>query len=197
MKTIFFILLLFSSQILFAQHTNSASKSGIYVNWQDYKNGKLSYLFNCDSPSEKIKLNHFLSKNYIDVIQVEKKIRLSKDSIFGYRDCEQKDHRFFFNNDEEFLIVENKTIIIYVSDVPVIASTGKVIQLIPTCFFSTTLNSEILPLTINNLKRAFPNNLQFHDLLDVEFYGVKDISGYDTIHNMYKVNFLLSQSINQ
>jgi len=192
MKKICFILLLFSSQILFAQNTNSTSKSGIYMNWQDYENGKLSYLLDC-----KIKVNHFFSKKYIDVIQGEKKIRLSKDSVFGYRDCEQKDYRFFLNNDEEFLIKENNAMVIYISDVPVTVANGKRIQLVPTCFFSRSLNSEILPLTVSNLKKAFPDNLKFHDMLDLEFYGVQDISTYDSIHNMYKVNYLLTQSINQ
>ncbi|MGZ4056891.1 MAG: hypothetical protein ACXVPY_05530 [Bacteroidia bacterium] len=194
MKNIYIILILFFSQISIAQNTSSISGSGIYMNWQDYKNDNLSYIINCDSSSGKIRLNHFLSKNYIEVIQEEKKTRLSKDSIFGYRDCKQNDYRFFKNNDEEFLIKENKAIVIYISDVPVTTSTGKAINLVPRYFFSAGLNSEIFPLTIINLKKAFPDNLKFHDMLDLEFNSIKDISAYDEIHKMYKVNFLLTQS---
>src|SRR5476651_269177 len=116
MKKIYFTLLLSIWKISFSQ-TATSTLSGVYMNWQDYKNDKLSYILNCDSSSGKIKLNHFLSKSYIDVIQGEKKTRLCKDSIFGYRDCKQNDYRFFKNNDEEFLIKENKTMVIYVSDV--------------------------------------------------------------------------------
>lgn len=197
MKKIYFILLLLSvCKISFSQTTSSVL-SGIYMNSQDYKNDKLSYILNCDSSSGKIKLNHFLSKNYVDVIQGGKKTRLLKDSIYGYRNCKLKDFRFFKNNDEEFLILENKSILIYISDVPVTSSNGKTINLVPCYFFSAGLSSEILPLTVINLKRAFPNNLKFHDMLDLEFNSVKDVSRYDDGHKMYKVNFLLTQSIKQ
>ncbi|MCW3083611.1 MAG: hypothetical protein JWP12_977 [Bacteroidetes bacterium] len=186
---LFFIQLVFAPIVLFAQ-------SGMYMNATDYTNNKLSYEINCDSSAGKIKLNHFLAKNYVDVICGNKKTQLKKDSIFGYRACDGKTYRFFKNNDQEFLIVENRTIVIYIADVPVVSSTGKTTQLVPHYFFSTTLSSEIYPLTLINLKKAFPGNIKFHDLLDVEFNDLKNSSAYDAVHKMYRVNYLASQSVN-
>ncbi len=186
---LFFIQLLFVPGMLFAQ-------SGIYMNAGDYSAGHLSYAVNCDSAAGKIRLNHFLAKKYVNVIQGNKKIQLKKDSIFGYRNCVGKEYRFFKNNDQEFQIVENKTIVIYIADVPVVSTTGKTGQMVPHYFFSITLGSDIFPLTLIDLKMAFPGNIKFHDLLDVEFNNSKDISAYDTGHKMYRVNYLASQSVN-
>ena len=194
-KTIFFLLIILIN-FSFAQKADSINYGGIFLNAQDYKDNKLSYSYNCESPSVKIKFNHFFSKKYIEIISGDKKTRLYKDSIFGYRDCKQKEYRFYKDYDHEYQVVENKNIIIYIADEPVTSSTGKTVNLVPHYFFSSTLNSAILPLTIINLKRAFPDNLKFHDLLDVEFYDIKTISTYDDTHKMYKINYLLSQSNN-
>jgi len=194
MKIIAFFLLMLFVKFTFAQKSDTIAYSGIYMNYQDYKSNKLSYEVSCDSSSGKIRLNHFLSKNYIDVFKKEKKIQLYKDSIFGYRDCKLKDYRFFTERDKEYQIVENKTIVIYVADVAATSINGKARELVQNYFFSTTLNSEILPLTVSNLKKAFPDNVKFHNKLDLEFYSEKDITAYDDIHKMYKVNYILNQS---
>ena len=95
-----FILVTVLSQYLFAQNNSS----GIYKTWQDYKANKLSITCNCNS-SDKIKLHHFFSKNYIDVIEGGNKFRLYKDNIFGYRDCKQNDYRFYKEGDKEYKII--------------------------------------------------------------------------------------------
>ncbi len=189
MKNICIVCLLFISHTVFAQ-------SGIYMSWQDYQAGKLSNVLNCDSKPVKIKLHHFFSSTCIYIQQGEQEVRFCKDSIFGYRDCAQNTFRFYKTNDDEYRIVENQNIVIYTSDIPVTDIPGKTIKLIPGWFFSASISSDILPLTINNLKRAFPNNLKFHDFLDVEFNSSQNISEYDTIHKMYKVNYLFNKSKN-
>ena len=195
MKTIAFLFFIFLVQFSFAQKSDTIAYSGIFINYQDYKGNKLSYEVNCDSSSGKIKLNHFLSKNYIDVFKKGKKIQLYKDSIFGFRDCHQNDYRFFTERDKEYQILENKTIVIYVADVAVTSANGKAREFVKKYFFSTTLNSAILPLTISNLKNSFPDNVKFHNKLDQEFSSEKDISTFDNNNKMYKVNYLLSQSV--
>jgi hypothetical protein len=196
-KIIFFLLIMYLIKFSFAQKEDTITYRGIFMNLQDYKSNKLSYVINCDSALGKIRLNHFFSQNYIDVFKDGKKIKLYKDSIFGYRDCKQSDYRFFQDRDREYQIKENKNIVIYITDVPVTSSSGKTVQLVQGYFFSTTPSSEILPLTIINLKKVFSGNLKFHDLLNVEFYGAKDISDYDDKHKMYKINYLLNQSLTE
>src|ERR1035437_7888179 len=163
MKTIVFVFLILFVKFSFAQKSDTIAYSGIYMNSKDYKGSKLSYEVSCDSSSGKIRLNHFLSKNYIDVFKKEKKIQLYKDSIFGYRDCKQNDYRFFTERDKEYQIVENKIIVIYVADVAVTSANGKAREFVQNYFFSTTLNSEILPLSVSNLKKAFSDNLKLHN----------------------------------
>ena len=185
------IMFLIAANFVFAQnHT-----SGIYKSSEDYKEGKFINEINCNSSSDKIKLNHFLTKNYIVIVKGKNEIRLNKDSVFGYRDCKQNEYRFYKNYNHEYKIVENKNIVIYIADMPVPTSDGRRTQLVPTYFFSINLQEEILPLTATNLKKAFPQNIKMHSLLDLEFFEGKNISTYDDIHKMYKVNFLLSQTI--
>ncbi len=192
-KKLLLLLLLLVIKSSFAQKQDSIPYSGIYINAQDFKTGKLAYIMNCDLTTGKIRLNHFLCKGYIDVVNGDKKVRLTKDSIYGYKDCKQNDFRFYKECDHEYQIEENKTIVIYIADVPVVPSSGKAIQLVPHYYFSVSLESEIIPLTIKNLKRAFPDNQKFHDKLDTEISSEKDLVSYDGVHKMYKVNYLIDK----
>jgi len=189
MKQRLILALLCISQICFAQ-----SSSGIYLNWQDYSNHKLSYSGYCGTASDNIRLNHFFSKGYIEVKQDGKKTKLGKDQVFGYRDCKQKDYRFYKSNDREYRIVEIGPVVIYIANLPVTISTGKTVQLVPYHFFSKDLQSDILPLTAINLKQVFPDNIKFPDKPNVQLNSVLDAYAYDDAHKMYKVNFLLRQS---
>ena len=197
MKTTLLTIICFLS-VFFAEaqkDTNLVRVSGIYKTSQDFDNGKLSYAFNCDSSSSKIKLHAIFSTNYIDIISNGNKIRVRKDSIFGYRDCKQKDFRFSKNDDHQYQIMENKDIVIYKTFVSVTSSSGKTTQLVPEYFFSVSSSGEMLPMTLINLKKAFPGNIKFHDMLDVQFGDGTVVSSYDSAHKMYMVNYLLTQSL--
>jgi hypothetical protein len=63
-----------------------------------------------------------------------------------------------------------------------------------TWFFSVGPNGDVVPLTMLNLKNAFPNNHAFHDLLDMAFKHDSDLTKYDDFHKMFKVNRLLDAS---
>lgn len=166
----------------------------IYKNWQDYKSGLPAYTLNCHSSKEKIKLHHVFAKNYIDIIKDGVKKRLYKDSIFGYADCKQITYRFYKSYDEEYRILENKGIVIYLSYVKVSPYNAKSIRLAPAYFFSAGLNTPVYPLTVLNLKKAFPDNVKFHDMLDVAFGDGTPVYSYDAEHKMYSINFLLNNS---
>jgi hypothetical protein len=95
----------------------------------------------------------------------------------------------------EYQILEKQGFIIYLADVGVTAPNGKAHELVKKYFFSTSLTTEILPLTIIDLKRVSSGNLKFHDSLYVEFSDGNNLAAFDTVHNMYTINYLLSQSI--
>jgi hypothetical protein len=175
-----------------AVNAQDNSICGIYLNSRDYNQGKISFAFNCNS-SGKIKLNDFLSSKFVDVIIDGKRIQLNKDSIFGYCNCKNETYRFYKKHDEEFRILESKVIILYLSYIRVSSNNGKTNQVVPAYFFSKTDSSEILPLTIMNLKRVFPDNIKFHDMLDIEFGSGEPLSAYLASDKMYKVNELLNE----
>jgi hypothetical protein len=61
-------------------------------------------------------------------------------------------------------------------------------------FFSVGPTGDILPLTLLNLKNAFPGNHKFHDSLDLMFRSDFGLNRYDKFHNMFTVNRLLIAS---
>jgi hypothetical protein len=189
MKKFFLLFVMLSVKISFAQH----AFTGIFMTAQDYAANKLSYVMDCDSSSGKVNAAHFIRQHEVEVVNDGRKIKLDKDSIFGYRDCKQNDFRFY-NDERTYRILENKSMIIYSTDERENSTTGKTFVMVPAYFFSKTFSSEILPLNVINLKKAFPGNLKFHDLLDVEFSNDDNVSAFDSVHKMYKVNYLLSQS---
>lgn len=184
------VLLLISIITGYAQNVPG---SGIYLNSHDYEKGKLSFAIQCNSHN-KIKLHDFLASSYIDITIDGKSVHLNKDSIFGYSNCKNETFRFYKKHDEEFQILENKSIVLYLSYTRISSNNGKTSYLVPSYFFSKTTDSEIMPLTISNLIRTFSDNIKFRDMLDTEFSNGEALSSFSTINNMYKINYLLSQS---
>ena len=58
--------------------------SGIYINGDDFKKGKLSFAINCSTEKHKIKLNDFFSLPYIIVIHNDSSYKFYKRDIFGF-----------------------------------------------------------------------------------------------------------------
>src|SRR5215510_8648978 len=90
---------------------------------------------------------------------------------------------------DRYQIIEAKTVYIYSLDVLVRKGASE-----KAYFFSVGPDGEVLPLTILNLKKAFPDNHTFHDLLDMSFKHDSDLTKYDDFHKMFKVNRLLEAS---
>jgi len=72
---------------------------------------------------------------------------------------------------------------------------GKGIRKERKYFFSTYGKGEILPLTIDNLKKSFPDNHLFHVLLDAQFRSDAELSNYDSFEKKFTVNHLLETVI--
>src|SRR5262245_21976314 len=87
---------------------------------------------------------------------------------------------------DRYQIVEAKTLYIYFLDVIVRKGASE-----KAYFFSVGPTGDVLPLTILNLKKAFPDNHAFHDFLDMAFKHDSDLTKYDDFHKMFKVNRLL------
>src|SRR5215471_5712160 len=90
---------------------------------------------------------------------------------------------------DRYQVVEAKALYVYSLDVMVRKGTSE-----KAYFFSVGPKGDVVPLTILNLKKAFPDNHTFHDLLDMSFKHDSDLTRYDDFHKMFKVNRLLDAS---
>jgi hypothetical protein len=166
--------------------------NGIYLSASDYRNYKLS-------PSiahVKIHAHHLFHPNRIRVDVNHQTYFYLKDSVFGYR-IHMQDFRFF--KGEEYEVLETGTIIIYRRYQPAYSPKGYKME--SAYFFSESPESALLPLSVINIKRVFPEHFRLHHYLDITFYN-KTISTYDDIHHMFCINYLLyainqTQKINQ
>jgi hypothetical protein len=90
---------------------------------------------------------------------------------------------------QRYEVIEARALYIYSSDM--VVRKGAIEK---AYFFSVGPIGDILPLTIANLKKAFPDNHAFHDSLDMMFKNDSQLTKFDDFHKMFKVNRLLVAS---
>lgn len=180
------ITLVASPNSAFAQQDSS----GVYLSASDFKNGKLAYAINCSTQKHKIKLNEFFNKPYITVVHEQKSVNLDKKNIFGFRDCSNITYRFVDQNHYTVLNPKEE-ILLYKHVIQASKNQQEAIHY----YFSKSPDSEVQELNLTNLKKAFPDNHKFHDMLDTEFNGIVNLAQYDSFHKMYKVNRLYINSL--
>lgn len=164
--------------------------SGVYLTADDYKNGRLSFEGDCGSKAHKLELHDVLHKSYIHVTHETEKRRFAKSDLFGFRACDGHDYRFASNL--EHRILETRELYIYARDVYVSHGRGR--HTVRGYFFSAGAEGPVLALTLENLKKAFPDNQRFRDALDAAFGTRQELSEYDESQKMFKVNQLLIAS---
>lgn len=188
LKLFFTVLLLITSLNLFAQKERVR---GIYRTSDDFAKGNLSFDNNCNNKDTRIRLNDFFSKKYITVKKGDSSLKLLKNDIFGYRNCNNEFFRFK-GKTELFLLNAGEQILIYkhiVSKPP----TGR--TNVTNYYFSLGINSPVQKLTIKNLKDAFPANLPFHSRIDENFKYNTDLAAFDEANKIHKINLLLKESL--
>lgn len=193
MKTLFIpvaVLAAFVVSVAASPKATTPKTSGVYLTADDYQNGRLSFEGDCGSKTHKLELHDVLNKPYIDVTHESDKRRYAKSDLFGFRTCNGRDYRFVSNL--EYQILEAKELYIYEHGTNV--HVGKGLRTVPTYYFSAGPKGQVLPLTLENLKQAFPDNHRFHDSLDQMFGRGQNVAQYDELHKMFKVNRLLMAS---
>ena len=193
MKKVFNITLAIFGLVLAESSFAQDNKSGIYLTDSAFVNNQLTLSIDCNVEKHRIKLNDFFDKSYIEVIHEGKTYKYYKKEIFGYKTCDGKSFRFV--NNEHYEILARDIITIYSLKVFTSISGSKLPQDVTKYFFSTSYKSELIPLTLLNLKKAFPSNHKFHDWLDMQFKSDDELNMYDSFHNKYKINHLLEESL--
>ncbi|WP_205509699.1 hypothetical protein [Longitalea arenae] len=165
------------------------AQSGVYRTLDDFENNKLTYATNDESNDNKLRFNEFIAKPFIIVKHNGEKIHVFKDEIYAYKN---KNNIIRTWNFTPYYFLEKGPIWIYYKDV--YASQPKGTQRVRKYFYSTYGKGEILPLTVTNLKRSFPDNDLFHIYLDMQFRNDNELAHYDHFANKYKVNHLLEKT---
>jgi len=181
--TLFFIFCSAFTEI----QTKPATGKGLYLTIDDFKNHHLSYETN-----DKIILNELFATSYLKVVVNGETKTFSKKQVFGYRDSNNEDYRFFKN--ELYNIILSEPFFVYKHDATTTADANKGNVRKTFYYFSLNGSDELIPLTIANLKKSFPENLKFHDLLD----GIRnesDLVSYDDYRKELKVAYLYKKSL--
>jgi len=178
---IIFTLLLVSSISSYAKGQN-----GIYLSSADYIHNKLSY----EGTTKISTHNFFWSMPTVTVKSDDKKYRLKKSSIYGYRNSKDEVYRFY--NNTEYRIAEAGSIYIYVKERNIAMSKGY--KVVNTYYFSTSADGTILPLTIGNLRTVYNSNDKFRNAID-RLCDSEDICAFDSERHTFKINYLYSTTI--
>lgn len=91
--------------------------------------------------------------------------------------------------EQAYQLLEQGKIILYQKKV----IQNKSMEVATSYYFSLNTESPILPLTLANLQYVFRDNPTYYNLLELRFAGrEQDLTAYDTIKKMYKVNYWLA-----
>ena len=188
MKRIFMSLV--TAGLLQAAANAQINASGVYLSQSDFENNKLTYASNATSETNKIHFNEFFEKPFITVKHNGQSEQIFKDDIFAYKN---KDNIVRTWNFVSYNFVEKGSIWVYYKDLNI--SQGKERRRERKYFYSTSGNGEIISLTINNLKKSFPDKHLFHDFLDAQFSRDSELSMYDSFEKKFKINHLLETTV--
>lgn len=196
MKSLKFLMILpalFLSNIV-AQAANlnvvtTDPKSGIYLSATDYKNKQL-HLAGGQSTNNKLRLNDFFGGRTLRISHNGENHEFSKDSIYGYRDKEGNDYRFYKSYSTKYKILESGGIVIYKAEQPGNKQTG--FKPSVSYYFSDGVEGEVYSLSLDNLKRTFKDQPAF-DIIDTNFQTDSDLIKYDNYHHMFRINRLLAK----
>ncbi len=180
--------LLFTSLLITTAFMAQQSQSGIYMTFSDYRDNKMSFSCNC-SEHQKIKLHETFSGAYVSLKYKGQKIKLFKDSIYAVQNCDQPLVRF--QNRVSYILEERSAIWIF--SIKETERRNKETITVKKYFFCQNGYEVLIPLTVNNIKLAFPKNDSLYDLMDALF-KTNDASDFDSFHNTFKINYLLNKT---
>lgn len=168
---------------------NVKAQSGIYMTADDFEKGHLAYR---EQPQMRhaIRTDIPLNNSIVKVVNGNESVKLIKVDIFGYRNRRNEDFRFY--DDIKYRILDASHIYLYSREVNVVR--GKAKSRVTKYYFSRNGEAPVMELTMNNVKRAFPENRQFHDLIDLQFRSDSELLKYDAFHKEYKLQRLLEIS---
>ncbi len=170
-----------------------AQKTGLYLTHSDFERARIAFVKK-ENLKYKFRVDNLFNQSSVKVVVGDSTFKFHKDSIFGYRD-NNINYRFY--NKKTYRIINPRERILLYSITTLVNPKGN--QTTISYFFSVTSSSTIYPLTKLNLKKAFSNDSDFHELIDMYFNNDIDLLTYDSFYNQYKINriYQIKQSRNE
>ncbi len=164
-------------------------KSGIYLTASDYKHNQL-YLAGDQPAKNKFRINDFFGGKTLTLNHDGENYQFSKDSIYGYRDNDGKDYRFYKSHSTKYRMLENARIVIYELQQPGNKQTG--FKPLVRYYFSDGVDGEVYLLSLDHLKNVFKDQPAF-EIIDANFQTDEDLTKYDNYHHVFRINHLLAK----
>lgn len=171
--------------VLLTFNVQAQVHQGVYLSVDDYIANKIIP----DTGLCKIQANSIFKPNKVCLTIGHKKYKYCKDSLYAYVEAGIM-YRVNHSDKRDYRVREQGVIIIYTVNEPEYGY--KNIKLVPQYYFSVNLSSGIIPLSLINIKKAFPDAMKLHHYLDMEFYR-QDVTAYNEAARMYHINYLLKQ----
>jgi len=168
-----------------------AGRSGLYVTPADFESAHLTDARMCDADSRAIVVETFSEDAVISMPGVAEAGHFDKSGTYGFRTCDGTDVRFV--GASNYQVVRAPPVFLYQRSIQVSAGKGGVRRLV-SYGFSTSASDSMRPLTMNALKRAYPERHAFHDLIDLAFRSDEELMRFDDFHQEYRVARLLRES---
>ena len=169
-------------------------QTGLYITAADFVAGRLAEAAACQSDSRPVDRDSFGRSANVLWPGAASPSQHAKSEIFGFRACDGTDVRFV--RGANFRVVHAPPFYLYQHEYRV--SMGKSgSRLVASYAFSATPADSVRPLTLDALKRAYPDNHRFHDLLDLAFRSDDELMHYDEFHHEYRVARLLRETSQQ
>jgi hypothetical protein len=164
------------------------AQAGLYVSAEDFLNGKLEHEQE-EFERHRLRTDLLFNKYVVKVVDGDESLKYFKWDLYGYKNRKNENFRFF--NEKSYRIVDTAMFLIYAREENIVKGKEKTRE--TRYYFSKGPESRIIPLTIRNLKFAYPNR-DFHDLLDMHFRSNKELMRYDAYNGEYKVKRLYSKA---
>jgi hypothetical protein len=179
-----FIILLLTGSI-FTSSIAKAQKDtcGVYLTAPDFINGKLSYPVYCDEYIPNMQ-EELLGRRHIVILPSGGTYQIDRTNIYAIRCCEGKIVRVYHADCYPIMNPGEQLLIYKVLQNP--ASKGETARI--KYYFSKDAASDIVELTLDNLKTAFPDKQDFLRILEAQFRSDEDLYAYDNYHKCFKLS---------
>lgn len=171
---------------------------GIYYTESAFRTQQISIPANCQLGKKAIRVSNFFLRPYVYIQTGQGKVKIHEDSIYAIQNCEGNIYRIW--KQKAYLLSDNGKLKIYSYDYQETVKKRTVWSIRyeqkprTDYFFSVNDTSEIIPLTLTNVRLALLSNKQFDKELELAFpddASLKTIQG-----NQFRINQFISDKTN-